>query len=83
MTAATTKRTDWIACKDGPWHPELPHGGTVAYRIWSQTDGRQFWQRHEWRRADGSIQRDDWIRGGSRHVTGHAVEAAADLRADR
>jgi hypothetical protein len=76
ITEATTKRTDWIACKDGPWHPELPHGGTVAYRIWSQTDGRQFWQRHEWKRADGSIQMDDWICGGSKHVAnGHAVAA--------
>jgi len=56
-----TRRTGWIACENGPWYPSLSHGGIVAYRIWTQTDGRRWWRRHEWKRADGSIRLEEWM----------------------
>lgn len=58
-----TKVTAPVICAGGPWYPDAPHGGFVSYRIWQQTDGRRWWQRHEWTRADGSIQMDGWIPG--------------------
>ncbi len=54
--------TDWFPCKDGPWYPNLPHGGFTAYRIWHEFDGRNNWQRHEWRHADGTTEVEKWIR---------------------
>lgn len=63
--AEETKVTDWQQCKDGPWYPSLPGGGYVAYRIWEQFDGRRWFQRHEWKFADGSTQLEDWIDGVS------------------
>ena len=63
--AAETRHTDWHKCVDGPWYPSLPHGGIVAYRIWQQFDGLRWFQRHEWKAADGSIQMDEWINGAS------------------
>lgn len=65
MQATETKVTDWEECKDGPWYPSLPHGGFVAYRIWKQFDGMRWFQRHEWKRADGTIEMADWIHGAS------------------
>lgn len=58
-----TKVTTWVTCKDGPWYPCPPHGGYVAYRIWQQFDGLRWFQRHEWKRADGSLEMDEWIPG--------------------
>ena len=58
-----TRVTDWCKCADGPWYPSLPHGGFVAYRIWQQFDGLRWFQRHEWKYADGSTRMDDWING--------------------
>lgn len=65
------KRTDWIICKDGPWYPNLGNGGLVAYRIWKKTDGYQWFQRHEWKGADGAIQMDEWIRSIPSFNDGH------------
>lgn len=63
-TAGTdTRVTGWQQCVDGPWYPSLDHGGYVAYRIWQQFDGLRWFQRHEWRRADGSLEMNDWIKG--------------------
>lgn len=61
--ALDTRVTDWVACKDGPWWPTMSHGGYVAYRIWQQFDGRNWFQRHEWKHADGTTACDEWIRG--------------------
>jgi hypothetical protein len=58
-----TRRTEWHICKDGPWYPILSHGGYVAYRIWQQFDGLRWFQRHEWKRADGSFEMQPWIKG--------------------
>lgn len=58
-----TRVTDWRACVGGPWYPALAHGGLVAYRIWTQHDGLRWFQRHEWKCADGTIHADDWING--------------------
>lgn len=59
-----TRRTDWIMCKDAPWYPELSGGGIVAYRIWTICDDYGRWyQRHEWKNLDGSIDIERWIPG--------------------
>lgn len=58
-----TRVTDWVECKSGPWYPSLPHGGFVAYRIWQQFDGMRWFQRHEWKRADGTVDIEAWING--------------------
>lgn len=60
---AETRVTDWQKCVNGPWYPSLTHGGFIAYRIWTQFDGVRWFQRHEWKCADGSIQTDEWING--------------------
>lgn len=60
---AETRVTDWQSCKDGPWYSSLPHGGYVAYRIWQQCDGLRWFQRHEWKRADGTLEMEAWIDG--------------------
>lgn len=54
-----TQVTDWT---------DYGHYGFAAYRIWTQFDGRSWWQRHEWKREDGSIDLQDWIPS----IPGHA-----------
>ena len=54
--------TDWRECKDGPWYPHMDHGGLTHYRIHTQTDGPRTYQRHEWRRADGTTEMEGWIK---------------------
>lgn len=78
-TAQTTeiRRTDWIQCKDGPWYPSAPHGGIAAYRIWTQFDGRTWWQRHEWKNADGSTRMNEWIHGHGHCVDSGPISATA------
>lgn len=61
--AIETKVTDWTECKDGPWHHSMSHGGYVAYRVWQQFDGMRWFQRHEWKAANGSTELDAWISG--------------------
>ena len=56
-----TRRTEWVACVNAPWYPNLSHGGYIAYRIWKEFDGRRWFQRHEWKHADGTIEMDAWI----------------------
>lgn len=56
-----TRVTDWQNIIDGPWYTSLSHGGYVAYRIFIQSDGMRWFQRHEWRCADGSIETEKWI----------------------
>lgn len=56
-----TRVTKWVECKDGPWYPNMDSGGIVAYRIWVQTNHRNWWQRHEWKHVDGTIVLDEWI----------------------
>lgn len=73
MREAETKAGAWVTCKDGPWYPSLPHGGFVAYRIWQKTDGLSWFQRHEWKRADGTQEAEEWIRG----VSGWLPDAVA------
>ena len=76
MDARETRHTDWIV------------NGDLTYRIWQEFDGVRWFQRHEWKNADGSTRMDDWIRGaagwcpgseevGLSHITmeGNAVEA--------
>lgn len=63
MDSIETRVTDWADCIDGPWYPGLSHGGYVAYRIRQQFDGLRWFQRHEWKCADDSIQIDEWIDG--------------------
>lgn len=58
-----TRVGKWVTCVDGPWYPNLPHGGTIAYRIWKQRAGHVWYQRHEWKHVDGSVDMDEWING--------------------
>lgn len=67
-----TRVSNWTECVGGPWYPDLAHGGFVSYRIWQQFDGLRWFQRHEWKRADGSVELQDWING----VTGWCPGAA-------
>lgn len=64
MTIKTeTRNTEWITCKNGPWYPSMAHGGFTHYRIWQQFDGMRWFQRHEWLRADGTSEVQEWISG--------------------
>lgn len=56
VTQAETRVTPWS---------DFGHYGFSAYRIWQRYEGRTFYQRHEWKRDDGSIRMDDWIIGVS------------------
>ena len=56
MTTIETRRTNWIV-------NAVDQG--LVYRIWQQFDGMRWFQRHEWKLADGSIRMDDWIRGAA------------------
>jgi hypothetical protein len=60
-----TRVAGWFDCKGGPWYPGLSHGGYVAYRIWQQFDGLRWFQRHEWKRSDGTLEIEKWIAGVS------------------
>jgi len=75
-----TRVTDWRECSGGPWCPNLQHGGYTHYRIRQECDGLRWFQRHEWRCADGSTETDRWIIGVRGWVPGAmdpaAVEAA-------
>lgn len=68
LTAPTieTRRTDWLTID-----------GLAPYRIWTQFDGLRFFQRHEWRNADGSTEIEGWIPGGTCHVAGGKSAEAA------
>jgi len=65
MQNIETRCTDWTKCVDGPWYPSLSGGGLVAYRIWQQFDGLRWFQRHEWKNADGSTELENWIDGAA------------------
>lgn len=77
LHGAETRLTPWEHCVDGPWHPGLRHGGYVAYRIWVQFDGLRWYQRHEWKCADGSTEFDPWIKGAQEW--GRATSAMEDV----
>lgn len=78
MMQIETRRTDWNECKDGPWYPSMSHGGYVAYRIWQQFDGMRWFQRHEWKAANGSTEIEKWISGVSGWISeGEVIEAEA------
>ena len=70
--AIEAKATNWIPCKGAPWYPNLPTGGLTAYRIHQQFDGMRWFQRHEWKSADGTTELEAWIPG----VTGWLPAAA-------
>lgn len=58
MQKIETRVSRWDELKGAPWS-----GGLVAYRVWKQFDGMRWFQRHEWKRADGTTEMDAWIRG--------------------
>lgn len=67
-TNTETRVTSWV---------EFGHYGLTHYRIWTQQDGRHWFQRHEWKSADGSTVLEDWINGLPGHAFGsHPVETA-------
>ena len=59
--ADETRVTDWIA---------FGHNGVSHYCIWQRQTPHGMFQRHEWRRDDGSTRMDDWIKGGSGWTAG-------------
>lgn len=60
------RTTDWMPCVNGPWYPSLSSGGYDAYRVWQQFDGLRWFQRHEWKAVDGSIEAEEWIASGTK-----------------
>lgn len=42
--------------------PEWESSKIAGYRIWAMWDGFMWWQRHEWKNKDGSIDMQEWIR---------------------
>lgn len=69
MTAtAETRRTDWFA---------FGHYGYSHYRIWQMFDGLRWFQRHEWKREDGTTEIEKWINGVSGWLTHAEPEVAA------
>ena len=42
--------------------PAWANSSVEAYRIWMLWDGFIWWQRHEWKAADGSTVAEKWIR---------------------
>lgn len=56
-----TRVTPWV---DVTSRPEWAGTKIAGYRIWQQTDGRRWWQRHEWTfRGRNSTELEDWISG--------------------
>lgn len=55
-------RTVTTEIKVGPWSP-FGHYGYARVRIWVQTDGKRWWQCHEWEKEGGNGERfsDGWI----------------------
>jgi hypothetical protein len=49
-----TRCTDWVPFQDSPFYD--------AYRILIRASSWGWEQRHEWRRKDGGIRKDGWIR---------------------
>lgn len=55
-----TKYTPWVYTEGRyGWDKNPTH--IKAYRIWLETNGRMWWQRHEWMYEDGSQWKDEWI----------------------
>lgn len=54
MTDASheTRVTHWIA---------FGHYGLTHYRIWQKKTAHGMWQRHEWKREDGTTNMEEWI----------------------
>lgn len=53
------------------WSP-FPYYGFDAVRIWVRRSAFGLYQRHEWRRPDGSTRRDDWIPSPGRDLPAKA-----------
>ena len=53
-----TMVTPWVSTHGkSSWDNSVVAG----YRIWLETNGREWWQRHEWINKDGSSWIEDWI----------------------
>ena len=70
-----TKRTPWVHAAD---KPEWANSKVSAYRIWMQTDGRRFWQRHEWLMRNGSVDLCDWIDAHTNTFPAHYEEVPSE-----
>ena len=63
-----TRRTDWIA---------FDHYGYSHYRIWKRVTQFGWEQRHEWKRDDGSVRMEGWIRSAAGVPADFTPEGAA------
>jgi hypothetical protein len=57
-------RTVTTEVKVTPWRP-FGHYGFARVRVWVQTDGKRWWQCHEWGRegGNGETWAEGWISG--------------------
>lgn len=60
-----------------PWAP-YPHYGVREVRIWAKRTPFGMWQRHEWRREDGTISMDRWIPYSGRSWPHEAASATGE-----
>lgn len=66
----------WFAT---PWtEVDWPDRNVTAYRIWLRQTPFGVFQRHEWRRRDGSADRDDWIASAGLAIPPHCIAIEPD-----
>lgn len=59
------------------WAP-YPHYGILEVRIWQRVTPFGIFQRHEWRREDGTTQMDRWISSPAKRISVGMSRAAWD-----
>lgn len=57
-----------------PW-AQFNHYGLTHARIWTKKTPFGLWQRHEWRREDGSTSAEPWTPTGAKDHPAHALPA--------
>lgn len=72
-TKTQTKTTPWVYVKGmRGWTNNST--SVKAYRIWLETDGRSWWQRHEWMKENGDRYLDPWIDSPIKKFPSHYIE---------
>ena len=51
--------TGWKAFQVTGWNA-FGHYGLTHYRIWQKKTAHGMWQRHEWKREDGTTDMEEW-----------------------
>lgn len=72
-----TKYTPWVYVNGLPgWEDNTLN--IKAYRLWLETDGRLWWQRHEWLYEDNRTYMEKWIDSAIKHFPDHYIEIMDD-----